>query len=460
MSGSRAFRVAATGARVVTGLAVVAACVVGVAAAVHAPWPIIRHEPAQVAVTPLPGDSVLVCNGDLRALGRDASNPLDMSSAASPTVTDGGTSGEPETATLEVADLPGAGDVRVLTGPVDGRSAPMIAGAESVSIATDDLTGYAALACGVPLLDSWLVGGSTATGTEDIVVLTNAAEVPSTVTLSVYGETRSSRTVIVPAGTQTALPLTSVAAGSTMPVVRVTAVGAPVRAVLQSSLVQVLDPAGIDLQDSVAGPQQNLVITGVQTFASVGDDAEMAVLRVLSPGADALARVRVIAEGESAPVDEFTVPLEADLPAQVSLSGLEPGRYTVEVEADAPVVAALRQQDGFGLDSDFAWVTPAPAIDGEVLFAVPSGPSPRLQLANSGGEDATVSFETLDGDQLEEIVVAAGETREVDVSPRSTYRMQTTAAVHAAITLTAPGALAVLPVQASAGVEKAITVYP
>jgi len=460
MSGSRAFRVAATGARVVTGLAVIVACAVGVAAAVHAPWPVLSHDPAQVDVTPLPGDSVLVCNGDLRALGRDAAEPLDMQSASSPTLTTGGTSGPPASSELSVQDLPVARGVPVLTGAVEGRTAPLIAGAESVTIAAEDLAGYAAVPCGTPRLDSWLVGGSTATGTEDLVILTNAAEVPSTVTLSVYGDTRSARTVVVPARTQTALPLTSIAAGNNVPVVRVAAVGAPVRAVLQSSLVQVLDPAGIDLQDAVPGPQQKLTLTGVQAFAVQGDDAEMAVLRLLAPGQDAQARVRVLAEGASSPVDEFTVPLEMDLPAQVSLSGLEPGQYTVEIEADAPVVAALRQQDGFGLDTDFAWITPAPEIDADVVFAAPSGPAPRVQIANTADEDASVTIESLDGGQSDELVVPAGETRGVDLDPRTTYRMRTTSSVHAAVTFTAPGALAVLPVQPSAGVEKPITVYP
>lgn len=460
MSGSRAFKVAATGARLATGVAVIAACVVGIVAAVHAPWPVIRHDAARVDVTPLPGDSVLVCNGDLRALGRDAMDPLALSSAGSPTLTAGGTSGDPSSAGLTVQDLPDAGEVRVLTGAVEGRSAPLIAAAESITLATDDLSGFAAAACGVPRLNSWLVGGSTATGTEDIVTLTNSAEVPSTVTLSVYGETRSARTVIVPARTQTALPLTSIAAGDTAPVVRVDATGAPVRAVLQSSLTQVLDPAGMDLQDAVPGAQQKLVLTGVEVFASDGDDDEMAVLRLLSPGADARVQVRVVAEGAGSAADEFTVPLEPDLPAQVSLSGLEPGRYTVEVDSEAPVVAALRQQDGFGRDADFAWVTPAPEVDGEVVFAVPSGPPGRLQLANSSDEDATVTIEPLDGGASQEVLIAAGATAGIDVEPGATYRMQSTGPVHAAVALTAPGALAVLPVQPSAGVEKAIAVYP
>jgi hypothetical protein len=460
MNGTRAFRVAATGARVVTGVAVAVACVVGVVAAIHAPWPSVRHDPAQVEVTPLPGDTVLVCNGDLRALGRDSSAPLDMRSAASPRLTQAGTSGTPATRTLEAPDLIDAGDVRVLTGTVDGRSAPMLAAAESVSIAEEDLAGFAALACGEPRLESWLVGGSVGTGTEDIVILTNAGEVPTTVTLSVFGTTRSSRTVVVPAGTQTALPLTSIAAGNEAPVVKVDAVGAPVRAVLQSSVVQVLDPAGIDLQDAVAGAQQNVVLAGVQAFPVEGDEADMTVVRLLAPDADAQARIVARASGSGTAAAEFTVPLTAGAPADVSLSGLEPGTYTVEVDADAPVVGAVRQQDGSGLDSDFAWVTPAPEIDTDVLIAVPDGPTPQLQIANTADEESTVSLEPVDGGESQQIVVPAGESVSVDLESDTTYRMRPSGTVHAAVTMTAAAALAVLPVLPGAGAEQAITVYP
>lgn len=460
MNGTRAFRVAATSARVITGVAVAVACAVGVVAAIHAPWPEISHDPAQVQVTPLPGDTVLVCNGDLRALGRDSSAPLDMRSAASPTLTEAGTSGKPSSTTLESPDLTDAGDVRVLTGAVEGRTAPLIAAAESVTIAEDDLAGFAALACGEPRLESWLVGGSVGTGTEDIVILANAGKVPTTVTLSVYGTTRSARTVVVPAGTQLALPLASIAAGNEAPVVKVNASGAPVRAVLQSSLVRVLDPAGIDLQEAVAGAQKNVVFTGVQAFPVEGDEADMTVMRLLSPEADGEARIVVRATGSREVANEFTVPLSSATPAEVSLSGLEPGTYSVEVEADVPVVAAVRQQDGAGLDSDFAWVTPAPELDADVLVAVPRGPTAQLQLTNTSDEDATVSLAPAEGGDGEEIIVPAGQSVSADVESGTSYLLRPSVTVHAAVTMTEPGALAVLPIQAGAGAEQSITVYP
>lgn len=460
MTGTRAFRVAATSARVVTGVVVAAACVLGVATAVHAPWPTVTHEPAQERVTPLPGDSVLVCAGDFRALGRNTAAPSEMRRAATPELTAGGTNGVPSQTGLAVPDLVDGQEVPVLTGAVEGRSAPLIAGAESSTLAAEDLAGFAASPCGVPRLESWLVGGSVGTGAEDVVLLANTADVPATVTLAVYGTARGGRTVIVPPRTQTALPLTSIAAGNDVPVVKVSAVGAPVRAVLQSALMQVLDPVGADQQEAVSGPQQHVVLPGVQAFAAAGDQGDMTVLRLLAPGADALAEVRVTAEGGGAGLDAFTVPLTADEPAQVSLSGLEPGTYTVEIEADAPVVAGVRQQDGFGADSDFAWVAPAPEIDAEVAFAVPSGPSPRLQLANTSDEETTVSLSTIDGGSPQEIVIPAGETRGLDVAADTTYVLRPEGEVHAAVAMTAPGALAVLPVPPSPGVEASITVYP
>ncbi|WEK62722.1 MAG: DUF5719 family protein [Candidatus Microbacterium colombiense] len=460
MSGTRAVRVVATGARLVTGVAVAAACVVGVVTAIHAPWPEVTHEAAQVQVTPLPGDSILVCNGDLRALGRDSSDPLSMWSASSPTFTVDGTNGAPTIAELQVADLVGAGSVRTVTGTVDGRTAPLIAATESATVSADDLSGFAALPCGTPRLESWLVGGTVATGSSDLIVLTNAAEVTSTVTLSVYGTSRSTRTVVIPARTQASLPLASIAAGNTSPVVQVSADGAPVRAVLQSSLVRTLDPAGVDLQDAVPGAQLHPILAGVQSFAADGDDAEMTVLRMLAPDDAAQAQVTVRATGETAAVNEFTVSLVAGEPADVSLSGLEPGEYSVQIDADAPIVSAVRQQDGLARDSDFAWVTPAPEIDSDALFAVPAGPAPTLHLVNEEDSDVTVTLEPTSGATGAEVSIPAGGSIDVALTERTTYRLSTTGTVHAAITMSAAGALAAWPLEPSAGAAQSITVYP
>lgn len=460
MNGTRAFRVAATSARVLTGAVVAVACVAGAVFAISAPWPTVSHEPAQADVTPLPGDTVLVCNGDFRALGRDSANPLEMVSAATPTITSGGSEGPPESTAIAVDDVVDAGEVRRLVGTVDGRVAPLLGATESVSLAEEDLFGFAAAPCRSASTESWLVGGTVATGAKDLIVLTNPGAVPSTVALSVFGTVRASTSVIVPAGTQVALPLTSIASGSEIPIVKLTATGSPVRAVLQSSLTRTLDPAGADLQDAVTAPQRHPVIPGVQVFESPADGSEMAVVRLMSPESDAQTVVTVRKIGESEPVVELPLPLTADEPTELSLSAVPAGEYTVQVDADVPVLAGVREQDGSGPQTDFAWLLPAPELDSEVLVAVPDGPDPRLVLVNDEDQDAEVEVTEQGSDEPTTVTVPAGSSAAIDLDPRTVYSLKPSGPVHASVTMTAAGALAGWPVSPGAGAQQSITVYP
>lgn len=164
MTGNRAIRVAATSARLLTGAVVAAACAVGMVVAVAAPWPTIAHDPAQAQVTPQPGDTVVVCNGDFRALGRDSSNPLQMVPAASARFISDASSGSPEVSPLTPADLQGGGEVRRLSAAVEDGTAPLIGASESVTVSADDLAGFAAAPCRPAASESWLLGGTVAIG--------------------------------------------------------------------------------------------------------------------------------------------------------------------------------------------------------------------------------------------------------------------------------------------------------
>lgn len=460
MSGTRAFRAAATGARLLTGAVVAGACVVAVVLGVNASWPSIQHEPASAEVTPLPGDTVLVCNGDFRAIGRDPANPFQMVTAGSPALSVAGSSGTPESTPLVADDLAEGGSAQRLVGAVEGRVAPLLAATESISLAAEDLSGLAAAPCRPASQDSWIVGGSVETGTEDLIVLTNPGVVPSTVTLVAHGSVRASRTVIVPPESQSAVPLTSLAAGSDLPMVHVTATGSPVRAVLQSSLTRTLDPAGVDLQDAVSAPQQHAVLPGVRLFESQGDSGDSTVVRVMSPDADAQAVVTVSALGAAATAEEFDLPLTAGMPTELSLSALSPGEYTVRVDSDAPVLSAVRQQEGGGPQDDFAWVLPAPEIDDEVFAAIPLGPAPRLVLVNTEDVDATVRVEPVTGGDPVDVDIPAGSSTSIEVRPRTVYSLTGSGPIHASVTMTATGALAVWPLWPAAGTQQSIAVYP
>lgn len=462
MTQRSAIRVVATTARLIVGAAVAVGCVVAVTAGVALPWPTIENTPAEVSVTPTAGDATIVCTGDFRAIGRDTQNVGQMSSAGTSALTTGreGTSDE---TTLAAADLvtpdfsgPAEGPKKLVGSAAQG-SVPFVAAAESIALAADDLSGLAASACREPSTESWLVGGTVETGTSDLIILSNPGDVTATATVTVFGTEQSSTKTLVPAGTQIAVPLSSVAAGLQQPVVRVTAAGAPVRAVLQSSLIRTLDPSGIDLQDTAGAPRNDLVFAGVQVLTE-SEDSAVTVLRMMATDQAGQATITIRSNGET--VQETTVPLDAAIPSEVNLNGLPAGNYSVEVSAEVPVVGAVRQITGIGPGADFAWMTPAPDLSGEVLFAVPEGPSPRLHLVNSADTDAAVTLTPTTGEATQNVSIPANGSMDVNVPAGSTVSLQTDAPVHASITLAGTNALAGWPIWPSAAARDAVTVYP
>ena len=194
-------------------------------------------------------------------------------------------------------------------------------------------------------MSTWLVGGDVSTGASDVIVLSNPGDVPATVDLFVYGESRAASNVVVPPKTQRGVALAAIAAGELSPVVQVVSSGAPVRAALQSTKVRTLDAVGIDVQDGVGGAQQDLQLVGVRAQTlSEGDDATGLVVRMLSPERDALATVRVRAADSAAVIDEYPVELAQSKPTEIALSGIATGVYDIEIEADQRLVGEIHHR--------------------------------------------------------------------------------------------------------------------
>lgn len=425
-------RLAATGARVATGAVVAVACVLGVVAAVAAPWPEVTSVPIGQTVTPVPSDALLVCNGSFRALGRDAERADLMVAAGTPRVRIDGAADEAKTVQLDMSDVTGGAGALTVTAPVRDRTVPQVAASESMKISADDISGFAAAPCREPSLSSWLVGGDVSTGASDVIVLSNPGAVTATVELDVYGEGRKASTVVVPPMTQLGLPLASVAAGERSPVVHVSSSGAPVRASLQSALVRTLDAVGIDVQDGVSGAQNDVHLLGVRSApVAEGDDANGLVVRMLAPEEDASAIVRVRSASTGKGIGEYPVDLVAATPAEIALAGLEAGAYDIEIESGARVVAGVRQTARAGAREDFAWMLPAPELtpDSETTFSVPGGAPATLFLRNAGDDDITV---VLGGTHEQSVRLPAGGAAAVPVKPGG-HTLVPTGRVHAAI---------------------------
>ncbi len=454
---------------VIAGVVVAAMFVTGIAFAVTAPWPTATREPLSVRAVPAPEESVLACSGPVLALGRDATDAAGLTDAAAPRVTaatDGGK--EPDESRLTAPDVIEGEGPGVLRAAPEGRTRTDVAAAGSVDISDDDLSGFVASACATPLMESWLVGGSGLTGASDLVALANPGDVPARVELTVYGaqgETvpATGRDILVPAGTQRVIPLASIALGEGSPVIRVTASGAPVRASLQASITRTLLPTGLDQVAASAAPAETAVIPGFTVVREPGDAGASnttTLLRILAPAADAEATVEVSRVGGGI-VDTRTVPLEAAVPLELDLDGLQPGTYVARISADTPVTAALWEATGYGEGDDFAWHVAADAIGVPSLFAVARGPSPVLTLTNDTAAEVVVRVVPAAGaGEPAEVAVPAGGSTRYPLRAGTVYQLQPDGdALRANVTFSDDDRLAGYPVQSADAATAAVEVH-
>ncbi|OZD42150.1 large extracellular alpha-helical protein [Rhodococcus sp. 06-1477-1B] len=463
MSERRLVRVAATSARVVAGAAVATAAVIGTVVGIAAPWPQYAATPVSVQATPAPGDTLLACDGPLLALGRSADSANSLSAAAAQQLVSGPAEADASSTALTGATADSSGDAEAFRAAPRDRVPTPLAAAGSATAASSDLIGFAASACRPPLAESWLVGGASTTGANDLVVLSNPGAVPATVQLSVYGAQGvstppSGQNLVVPAGGRRVVPLAGLLLGEESPVVRVVSSGAPVHASLQATLTRVLLPGGADQVAPLAQADTHLVVPGVQVLATDAGQVGT-LLRLLSPGSDATATVTLVpndpAVSAPAPTD---IPLTTGLPTSLNLSGLAAGAYTVDVTATAPIVGAAWSTTGFGEGSDFAWYVPAPEISTPSTVAVAAGVGANLVIAGASA-DTTVTLTPVDGGAPVTTTVAAGASATVPVAA-GVYRLESGAPVHAAVSYAGAGALASYPLWPADAAASALTILP
>ncbi len=458
---------AATSTRLIVGTAVGVAVVLAVVIGVAAPWPTLAATPISVSATPAASDTVVACAGGLVALGRNSLDASELALAAEQSVVSAADDAEVESDTLSLSpSIDGDAGASVYSAAPSGGSATDVAAAGSAAVDADDLRGFAASACRPAQLESWLVGGATTTGSADAVLLSNPGDVPATVTLTVYGasgaQTPTGATdIVVAAGSQRIVTLSGIEVGEQAPVVRVTATGAPVTAVLQSSLTRTLLPGGVEQVEAVSGASTELVVPGVVVQDSAVESAEAGattIVRLLSVQQDAEATVTVTSIDGSASATQ-QIPLRAGVPGELELSGLAAGTYTVEVDSPVAVVGAVWQTTGLGEGADFAWYAQTPEVEGETLVAVADGPSPTL-VVTAGDADADLVLEPVSGTGTLTLSVSAGGSGEIALTGGTVYRLTTSASVHAMVSYSGDGQLAGVPVWPAETAASVLTVYP
>lgn len=454
--------------RLVAGVVTTAVVGGGLAVAALAPWPEISRAPLGIDVVPEAARSVAACDGPLLALGRDPSAAGAITEAAASVVVSGAESGEPDRSALATPDrADGGSPADVFTAePADGRPTDLAAASASV-LDESDLRGLAVSACTRPAMESWLVGGSAATGASDLVLLANPGDTPATVDLRVYGadgaqDPVAGREIVVAARTQRAIPLAALRRGEESPVVRVTATGAPVRSSLQSTLTRTLIAGGVDQVSAAALPSTEQVVPAVDVTVAPDSAASAGGMsvRLLATSSDTTASVvvRSVADG-SVVARQDDVALRADHPLELELTGMPVGEYTVTASAADAVVAAAWTSTDLSAPADFAWSVAAPAVDAPTLVAVADGPDPLLTIAAT--TDAEVTVTALDGGAPRVVQLQAGTSFSMDVAAGGLYRIDPGAGtVHGSVGFSAAGQLGSYPVTGSAAAAAELTVYP
>lgn len=450
----------------VAGLALAAAATYGAVA----PWPNVGQsgpgsatDTPRIDVTPVAAETVLACDGPIVALGRDTEDASALAHVSDLSVkARNGQSTEPSSdADLE---LEGVGtSLTVSQLPVDGESVS-VAAAGSASVDEPDMRGTAVSACRPGDPESWIVGATVQTGVTDVLMLANASDVVATVSLAVYGvegrQDPANGEVALAPHSQHAIPVASIAGGEQSPVIRVTSRGAPVRATLQSSRVQTLEPMGLDLQPGTV-PARDSAIPGVQVTSAAADSGDDPTqLRLLGTGDRAgTVEVDVVDEESGDTVFSTTAELEANTPVSVGFDGLDAGTYTVRMTGNTHFVSAVRQT----ASDDYAWLTPEDPLEGTSLVAVPESPTGEydLSFAALGDSGATVRVERLSGADSRTIDIDQGGSETISIDDVRTYRV-TVEEGHVAGTagVATDGAIAAFPLAPDPAEPEAITVTP
>jgi len=463
------------GARTASGILGIGVAAAAIIVASVAPLPSLTTSRAPVSVTPVPLGQQLVCPGAVLRLGDESgANASSARPIGSPRSVAGATSGDVVRTPLAAGDASEAASPAIIAVPeADDDGTVTVAAAQAQTVDAGEVAGFAAADCTRPSSDTWIVGGSTATGRTALLALANPGTVISTVALELIGpdgviEATGSSGIVVPARSQRVLSLAGFAPGVESFAIRVTSSGGPVAATLQQSVVRGIDAGGLDIVGAAGTPTTTTVIPGVviqgaeeagTLLGEEGFEDLATILRAYVPGeVPATGTVRLLSSDPAVAGGSFAIRLDAGVVSEIGLEELPDGIYTAIVETDEPVIAAIRASAVADGVVDLAWSTPATALSDSAVIAVADGPSPSLQLANTGTTESTVTVTSATG-ASEQVTVAPGAVAAVSVAGGSRYTLSGTDGLHGSVVFTGEAAIGGYPIAATAGVEPDVHVY-
>lgn len=313
-----------------------------------------------------------------------------------------------------------------------GGLAPGLVAERASAITEGPARSLSTVTCTPAGASAWFVGASTLSKHQSRLVLTNPEGTPASVGLEFWD---SDGAVEVPNTDEIEVPARSVriiSLDGLVPDRKRIGLGVEVSTGQVAAALHMAEISGrgADWLDPLVSPARRLVLPAI---AAEADDRK---LFLMAPGdRDAIVKVRMLGQdNEFAPAGADVVELRAGQVKELNLNAADPGRaLTAVINADVPVVAAIRTVATVGSAPEQAWTGPAAELTGPTTIADGRGGSAgrtRLLLAAPAG-DVTLTL-TLHVGKAEPktrtVKVAAGRTLVLDPGGKGVNRYTVTLA--------------------------------
>lgn len=228
-----------------------------------------------------------------------------------------------------------------------GSVAPGMVATQEVRAETEEIVGLASVPCQAARSSSWVIGGGGDAGRAERLIISNPGSNPVTVDITAYGVEGTSNPadgqgVVVPAQGRVVLLVDGLVPGESAPAFRIEAVGGDVAAVMVETAIEGTQPRGMDTVAAAAEPAEEQVVAGVLIPE---EGAGTVTLRVVNPGeSEVIGTVTALTATGELPLPDAVLRAPAGSVVDVPLEGLPAGPTSLAVNADAPIVAAVRTQ--------------------------------------------------------------------------------------------------------------------
>jgi hypothetical protein len=327
-----------------------------------------------------------------------------------------------------------------------------------------NIKGLLAAPCLRAQSEFWLVGGSTMTGRESLLILNNPTQVDATVDLEIFTENGSSHSaglsgIAVAAHKTTVVPLASFVLRSQSIVVHATSRGGSITALIQQKSVRGTRASGADFLAPAPVASKFNVLPGILVrgsrdaakFRKSSDQYSdvQQLLRVFVPGTvDANLTLQVLGSDKQTFGTVLSVKAAAGKVTDFEIRGLKDGDYFAYLDSDVAVQSSIRlvrARANTDRYVDFAWVNSAEAFQTPRYVAIPKAGISKLSIVNPSNKATVVSIKI--GAATVKRTIAAGSDAVIRATPGMSIGIYPSdKAVYANLVIDVAGRVAALPV--------------